>query len=186
VKLRIHQVGKDPVEVEIDKDELTFGRSSECDVVLSNPYISKAHVRLLRGLVLHDLESINGTFVAGKRVSTPEILHGTKFSIGPEDVTIEVVEADETSADSSRPLLAMQAENAGLQHELEELRAQTDFLQLQVKNLMPSEDDGPDAELNARRDQGIEEIEKLQQDYAELLNRLHQEIDELLEPEPAE
>ena len=183
MKLRIHQSGKETLDVEIDQDVLTLGRSSDCDVVLSNPYISKAHVRLLKGVVVQDLESINGTFMDGKRLSMPQVLTGGRFHIGPDDVVIEVVEEDEPAAqqDDAR-LRALQAENAGLSHEVEELRAQNEFLMLQVQNMKGAGEGGDEDERRARQDQSIGELEELQRNYAELLNRLHEEIDGLLEP----
>ena len=183
LKLRIHQSGKETLDVEIDQDVLTLGRSSDCDVVLSNPYISKAHVRLLKGVVVQDLESINGTFMDGKRLSMPQVLTGGRFHIGPDDVVIEVVEEDEPAAqqDDAR-LRALQAENAGLSHEVEELRAQNEFLMLQVQNMKGAGEGGDEDERRARQDQSIGELEELQRNYAELLNRLHEEIDGLLEP----
>jgi pSer/pThr/pTyr-binding forkhead associated (FHA) protein len=180
VKLRIHQRGQDPIDVVVDKDELTLGRSSDCDVVLANPYISKTHVRLLQGLVVCDLGSINGTFHAGERLDGPAIVRAGKFTIGSDDIGIEILEggAAPAAADESE-LRVLQGLNAGLEHELDELQNQNDFLRLQVEDLQKP---GPDSAQLVRQDETIEELETLQRDYAELLERLHREIDELLEP----
>jgi len=178
LKLRIHQSGKDVLDVEIDGDVLTLGRSSDCDVVLDHPYISKRHVRLLRGVVVQDLESINGTFIDGRRLGMPQVLRDGRFQMGPGDVIVEVLDADAPADDGQ--LRALQAENAGLAHELEELRARNEFLRLQVESSREAVTAGDGEERRARQERSLEELEELQKSYAELLDRLHAEIDELL------
>ena len=177
MKLRIHQSGKDVLELEIEGDVLTIGRSSDCDVVLDHPYISKRHVRLLRGVVVQDLESINGTFLDGRRLGMPQLLRNGRFQMGPGDVVVEVLDGDIPPAEDDPRLRALQAENAGLVHELEELRARNEYLRLQVES---SGEAGDGGEKRARQERSLGELEELQRSYAELLERLHEEIDELL------
>ncbi|HMR76281.1 MAG TPA: FHA domain-containing protein, partial [Polyangiaceae bacterium] len=52
--------------------ELVFGRGQDCDVVLDDPSVSRAHARLVTGppIAIVDLGSANGTHVDG--VPTPE------------------------------------------------------------------------------------------------------------------
>jgi pSer/pThr/pTyr-binding forkhead associated (FHA) protein len=55
-------------------DAAVVGRSPEADVVLQDPYASEFHLRLTvrdGGLVLADLGSTNGTYVNGRRVTSP-------------------------------------------------------------------------------------------------------------------
>ena len=50
---------------------LTVGRGKQCDLVFAGTHLSREHARLeihKRFLVLHDLESANGSFVNGKRI----------------------------------------------------------------------------------------------------------------------
>jgi pSer/pThr/pTyr-binding forkhead associated (FHA) protein len=55
----------------LDQDEITIGRSVDCDVVLPKRQVSRHHARIERddeGYLLHDLGSKNGTFVNGQQV----------------------------------------------------------------------------------------------------------------------
>ena len=58
---------------EADKTKLTIGRSPDNDFVISHPRVSRHHAQLTRedGKVwlLEDLESSNGTFVDGERIT---------------------------------------------------------------------------------------------------------------------
>jgi pSer/pThr/pTyr-binding forkhead associated (FHA) protein len=50
---------------------LTLGRSSDCDLILSDAQVSRHHAQIRRqdsGAVLVDLASSNGTFVNGRRI----------------------------------------------------------------------------------------------------------------------
>ncbi len=67
-------------------DVVVMGRSEETDVVLSDPYASEFHLRLVAqdsGLTLHDLGSTNGTYVNGRRVSAPtQLRQGDTIQVG--------------------------------------------------------------------------------------------------------
>jgi hypothetical protein len=55
----------------IDQDQVTIGRGSDCDVVLSKRQVSRYHARIERddgGYLLRDLGSKNGTYVNGQEV----------------------------------------------------------------------------------------------------------------------
>lgn len=76
------------LELPLGRDALTIGRSSESGLVIRDDYTSSHHARLLlRGdqWVLQDLESTNGTFLDGQRVSpnTPvPVPFGTPVKVG--------------------------------------------------------------------------------------------------------
>ncbi|MDN3311965.1 FHA domain-containing protein [Microbacterium oryzae] len=60
------------LELPLGRDALTIGRSSESGLVIRDDYTSSHHARLLlRGeqWLLQDLQSTNGTFLDGHRVS---------------------------------------------------------------------------------------------------------------------
>lgn len=60
------------LELPLGRDALTIGRSSESGLVIRDDYTSSHHARLLlRGeqWLLQDLQSTNGTFLDGRRVS---------------------------------------------------------------------------------------------------------------------
>ncbi|MEV4669279.1 FHA domain-containing protein FhaB/FipA [Microbacterium sp. LWO12-1.2] len=75
------------LELPLGADSLTIGRSSESALVIRDDYTSSHHARLmLRGdsWAIQDLDSTNGTFVAGQRVSgSPVNLSlGTPIKVG--------------------------------------------------------------------------------------------------------
>lgn len=71
-KLVITSGPKAGLELPLGTDSMTIGRSSESALVIRDDYTSSYHARLLlRGdnWAIEDLDSTNGTFVAGKRVT---------------------------------------------------------------------------------------------------------------------
>jgi pSer/pThr/pTyr-binding forkhead associated (FHA) protein len=75
------------LELPLGADSLTIGRSSESALVIRDDYTSSHHARLmLRGdaWAIQDLDSTNGTFVAGQRVTgSPVALSlGTPIKVG--------------------------------------------------------------------------------------------------------
>lgn len=67
-------------------DSVVLGRSTDADIVVEDPYASEFHVRLTAKdgrIVLSDLGSTNGTYVNGRRVSTPvDLSRGDAVQIG--------------------------------------------------------------------------------------------------------
>lgn len=75
------------LELPLGTDSLTIGRSSECALVIRDDYTSSHHARLLlRGdsWAIQDLDSTNGTFVAGQRVTggAVSLALGTPIKVG--------------------------------------------------------------------------------------------------------
>ena len=65
---------KSGVEIELGTEPLTIGRSSESGLQILDDYTSTHHARLLLWndeWVIQDLDSTNGTFLDGKRVTIP-------------------------------------------------------------------------------------------------------------------
>lgn len=65
---------KSGVEIALGTDPLTIGRSSESGLQILDDYTSTHHARLLLWndeWVIQDLDSTNGTFLDGKRVTVP-------------------------------------------------------------------------------------------------------------------
>jgi hypothetical protein len=67
-------------------DAVVLGRSPEADIPLDDPYASEFHLRLNNRegkLVLTDLGSTNGTYVNGRRVTTPvDLNRGDAVQVG--------------------------------------------------------------------------------------------------------
>jgi pSer/pThr/pTyr-binding forkhead associated (FHA) protein len=103
----------------VDKDIISIGRSRDNDVMVENLSVSRNHGRIRRQggkFVLTDLNSANGTFVNGVRVSKTEIVDGDVVSIGKHkiefvnkplsdsDVIVEAFGADRTMVIDKAPV----------------------------------------------------------------------------------
>ncbi len=65
---------REGVEVDLPAEQLTIGRSSESGLVIRDDYTSTHHARLMLWndeWVIQDLDSTNGTFLDGVRVTLP-------------------------------------------------------------------------------------------------------------------
>jgi hypothetical protein len=74
-------------------DRVLVGRSRECDVVVSDPNVSRRHIELRRGergWAAVDLGSTNGMKVNGRRVGHAELDPGDRITIGVTELTFEL------------------------------------------------------------------------------------------------
>ena len=77
---------REGIEIDLPAEQLTIGRSSESGLVIRDDYTSTHHARLMLWddhWVLQDLDSTNGTFLDGTRVTLPtEVPPGVPVTIG--------------------------------------------------------------------------------------------------------
>jgi pSer/pThr/pTyr-binding forkhead associated (FHA) protein len=77
---------REGVEIDLPPEQLTIGRSSESGLVIRDDYTSTHHARLMlwdENWVIQDLDSTNGTFMDGTRVTLPTAVPpGTPVTIG--------------------------------------------------------------------------------------------------------
>ena len=69
-----------------------IGRSSDCDIVVGDPNVSRRHAevrRVGRGFSLVDLGSTNGTEVNGQRVTETSLMNGDVIGVGTTRITFE-------------------------------------------------------------------------------------------------
>jgi hypothetical protein len=73
---------------------VTLGRSRQCDVVLSDPNVSREHAEIRpRGgsWVLSDLGSTNGSCINGRRIDRPEVVKpGDEIELGQSVIRFEL------------------------------------------------------------------------------------------------
>jgi len=84
----------DGTSVLLEKERVVLGRLPECDVVLSDPNASRRHAEVRwdgRGYVLHDLGSMNGTFLNGQQVTEPMPLSpGDVITVGTTPIEVQL------------------------------------------------------------------------------------------------
>jgi pSer/pThr/pTyr-binding forkhead associated (FHA) protein len=76
-RLVITSGAKEGLELDLPGELLTIGRSGESGLVIRDDYTSTHHARLLlwkEGWVVQDLDSTNGTYLDGQRVTTPVLV----------------------------------------------------------------------------------------------------------------
>ncbi len=77
---------REGLELDLPAEQLTIGRSSESGLVIRDDYTSTHHARLMLWndqWVIQDLDSTNGTFLAGSRVMLPTpVPPGSTVTIG--------------------------------------------------------------------------------------------------------
>jgi hypothetical protein len=77
---------REGVEIDLPSEQLTIGRSGESGLVIRDDYTSTHHARLMLWndqWVIDDLDSTNGTFLDGSRVTQPTpVPMGTPVTIG--------------------------------------------------------------------------------------------------------
>ena len=83
-KIIITSEGKLIKEVELVKERMTIGRKPHNDIVIDHRAVSSAHATItlmLDDAILEDLDSTNGTFIAGEKVQRQKLASGDKITI---------------------------------------------------------------------------------------------------------
>jgi hypothetical protein len=73
--------------------KVVLGRSRECDIVVSDPNVSRRHAELRRDngpWTIFDLGSTNGIKVNGRRVRDAALREGDRVTLGVTDLTFEL------------------------------------------------------------------------------------------------
>ncbi len=85
-RLVITSGAKEGLELPLEGEQLTIGRSADSGLVIRDDYTSTHHARLMLWdgtWMLQDLDSTNGTFLKGKKVGAPtSVPLNTPVSIG--------------------------------------------------------------------------------------------------------
>lgn len=84
----------EPVKIyELDEPVISIGRLPENTIPISNMGVSRRHVKIEqdtdKSYVLSDLNSLNGTFVNGKKIKKVTLCHGDKICIGKYTIIYE-------------------------------------------------------------------------------------------------
>ena len=72
--------------------ELVIGRHDQCDIVVSDPTVSRRHARLIfrdAKWIIQDLRSTNGTIVNGEYVGRSVVQPGDRLTLGDKQLAID-------------------------------------------------------------------------------------------------
>jgi pilus assembly protein CpaF len=108
----VNEKGGEQKRLEFDKPEVTIGRVQGNDIILPKGNVSKRHSRIVLKdgkFIIVDLKSTNGTYVNGRKITSPLVVKGSdKIYIGDFILSIEElagagVAADDSAAMGARP-----------------------------------------------------------------------------------
>src|ERR1700704_2758686 len=89
----IQEKGGEQRRMVFDKPEVTIGRVQGNDIILPKGNVSKRHSRIVLKdgkFIIVDLKSTNGTYVNGRKITSPLVLKGAdKIYIGDFILTLE-------------------------------------------------------------------------------------------------
>ena len=100
-RLRVTIEGREVAAIELRPGKLMIGRTSENDLQLDSKYISRRHCQLTvtpEGVTVEDLNSTNGTVVAGQRVRRHGLKDGDQVMIGLHTLCYTAERADGSAA----------------------------------------------------------------------------------------
>ncbi len=76
-------------EYGFEQEVITIGRRPDNDIYLNHASVSLSHARIdLRSMTVTDLESTNGTFVAGETINTAKLQYDKPITIEPYSITV--------------------------------------------------------------------------------------------------
>lgn len=94
----------------VDGATLRIGRARQNDIVVCDRDISRFHATFnasSNGIVLSDLSSTNGTFVNGRRITTPvDLMPGDTITIGNARITVNLAQSVSQEEEDTRTKLA--------------------------------------------------------------------------------
>ena len=105
--INVSEKGGATKRYDFDKSEVTIGRIQGNDVILPKGNVSKRHARIVLKdgrFVAVDLKSTNGTYVNGRRITSPLVIkEGHKIYIGDFVLTVQRASAEVAAGAASEP-----------------------------------------------------------------------------------
>jgi DNA-binding response OmpR family regulator len=104
--LRAIRPDVEPAEYSLDDSECTMGRAGDCRIVVNRPFSSRLHARIHwdgHYFVLEDNQSVNGTYVNGRRVEgAHKLKHGDEIGLGDPTGLLAYLDDDRTMQSNTR------------------------------------------------------------------------------------
>jgi len=105
-RLLIKTAGFENQPLELRPGVNRIGRDPGCDFPIDHPSVSVSHCEIILsadGLILHDCNSTNGTFVNGDQIKEARLLPGQTVMLGDLELFVESTEANVTIPEYERP-----------------------------------------------------------------------------------
>jgi hypothetical protein len=103
--LSIASGGKTIAEITLDRPRMVLGRDQSCDISLDSSYVSRYQNLFMAtrdGWLLIDLNSTNGCFVNGRRVTEHKLRDGDLITLGQHHVRFSGTPVDSPNDDSDK------------------------------------------------------------------------------------
>ena len=101
-RLSVSSGGRTVAEVTLNRPRMVLGRDKNCDISLDSSYVSRYQNLFMEtpeGWVLIDLNSTNGCFVNGRRVSEHKLRDGDLITLGQHHIRFSGQSAEESGSD---------------------------------------------------------------------------------------
>ncbi len=95
-------------DYELDKEVITIGRKPDNDIHIDNLAVSGKHAKVLTILndsFIEDLNSTNGTFVAGNKISKHALQNGETITIGKHELKYVNANAETGESDFEKTMI---------------------------------------------------------------------------------
>src|SRR5207245_7472633 len=106
--ITISEKGGESKRLEFDKPEITIGRVQGNDIILPKGNVSKQHSRIVLKdgkFIIVDLKSTNGTYVNGRKITSPIVIKSSdKVYIGDFVISVDDQAAAEPQTELPPPL----------------------------------------------------------------------------------
>src|SRR5438045_3271657 len=104
----VNEKGGESKRLDFDKPEITIGRVQGNDIILPKGNVSKRHSRIVLKdgkFIIVDLKSTNGTYVNGRKITSPIVIKSSdKVYIGDFVLTVDDQVSAEPQTDRPPPL----------------------------------------------------------------------------------
>lgn len=161
VKLMVQKGSTRTRVIHLRNEESIVGRRQDCDVRIESSQVSRRHCLLrMQGqyLAVEDLDSVNGTYVNGKRITGKQVLRpGDKLEIGPICFLVQYAapRGEGSGRQAAPPPPAPSEEELDVLPLAEDDTEAAPLESLEALELAPVEDDAPAAD----GDSAIEALE---------------------------
>jgi len=84
--------GERQKEIDLNQEEMTIGRKPDNDITIDNLAVSGRHAKILtifNDSFIEDLDSTNGTFINGEKITKHALKHGDVITLGKHTLTYE-------------------------------------------------------------------------------------------------